>query len=154
MRGSIARALRKEINFDPNAERDYQTIELTAIKPIRQFGFNEETKEPFIKVVHRPVPVQIVECIDGARKVYQYMKKKWNNPDHEVNFQQLPSESDVQELEDKIMNDEEVQKLVEDKKWADRQAKWDHDKKRREEKLEENDNASEDAQKAKGGTNE
>jgi hypothetical protein len=148
--GKVARALRKEIDFDPNNERSYQTIELTAIKPIRQFGFNEETKEPFIKVVHRPVPVQIVECIDGARKVYQYLKRKWYNPDHEVNFQQLPEQSTLDEIEEQVLNDEDVQKLVQDKKWADREAKWEHDKKKKKER-DNKTNASDDASKDLGG---
>ena len=135
MRGSVARLLRKEVGFDPNKERSYQTIDLMVKKPIQQFGVDPDTNKPFINIVYRDVQAQLVECIDGSRKVYQYMKRKWNNPDYETELNQLPSQQEQQELEDQILNDEEVKKKAEDKRWADRQAKWDHDKKQRAKKL-------------------
>ena len=124
------------------------------MKPIQQFG-QKEDGTPFINIVYREVQAQLVECIDGSRKIYQYMKKKWNNPEYETEFNQLPSQGEVDALEEQISSDEEIQKLVNDKKWADRQAKWDHDKKERKKRLDsEKINASKDASNDHGGQNE
>jgi hypothetical protein len=61
VRGSVARLLRKEVGFDPNKERSYQTIDLMVKKPIQQFGVDPDTNKPFINIVYRDVQAQLVE---------------------------------------------------------------------------------------------
>jgi hypothetical protein len=105
MRGKVARALRKEIGFDPNSSREYVEHELIRVRNILQY--NHEAKKA--EIVERPVSVFITECTDGDRNFYQYLKKKWNNPEHEAIFNQLPEVDELAKLARNIMSDKEVE---------------------------------------------
>jgi len=107
MRGKIARELRKECVFNPNDFRDYQEIEVETKKQIYQFGSDKDGKTE-INLVWRVVPAFITECTSGGRKIYKYLKRKWNNLDHEATFNKLPSIADLENIAKEIMSDEEL----------------------------------------------
>jgi hypothetical protein len=90
MRGKVARQLRQELNYKINREekknREYHDLEVTVLRPI--YSFNSETNS--LDIVEREVSAFIRECVSGQRKIYQYLKKKWNNDEYEAKFQQLP----------------------------------------------------------------
>lgn len=111
MRGSVARALRKECNFDPHMDRDYQEIELEVRRQIYQFGTDENGKTD-LQLVWRKVPAYLVECTSGSRKIYQYMKKKWTNIYHEATFNKLPSIADLENIANEVMKDDELKEQM------------------------------------------
>ena len=104
MRGSVARALRKEVGFNPNAKREYTVHEVTVIRPILSYNHEEKRAE----IVKRPVSAFIEECTDGARSFYQYLKKKWVRPDYEMVLNQLPEVDELAKLAREVLSDEEV----------------------------------------------
>lgn len=79
MNGRTARALRKEALFHPKNEREYKTFEVTT-RAKRILQWDGETGG--VKEVIRTGTALITECVDGSRKMYQYYKRKFNNPDH------------------------------------------------------------------------
>jgi len=110
MNGKIARALRKECNYTPSDTRNYQEIEFVVKKQIYQLDGDK------VKLVWRDVPAFLIECTSGARKVYQYMKKKWNNPEYEVSLNKLPSLADLENIENIVTKDEDLTKEMIDSK--------------------------------------
>jgi len=102
MRGSTARSIRQAIEYKPKNKRDYQEIEHRLMGKILQF--NPETKES--KLVDRMVSAYTKECISGDRKIYQFMKKKYNNHDLVQEFNFLPSEEKLEELAKEVINQE------------------------------------------------
>lgn len=115
MRGSVARALRKECNFVPSADRDYQEIEFTVRRQIYQFG-DDGTGKTEMQLVWREVPAILIECTSGARKIYKYLKRKWTNLDYEASFNKLPSVADLENIANQVMADEELVNSMKDLK--------------------------------------
>lgn len=104
MRNKVAKALRKEIDYDVTAKRKYTQHEVTVMRNI--YSFNPELKR--MELVLRPVSAFITECTDSGRAIYKYLKRKWNNPDLEMELNQLPSKEELMELQREIMRDTEV----------------------------------------------
>lgn len=115
MRGSVARALRKECNFVPSETRDYQEIEFTVRRQIYQFG-DDGTGKTEMQLVWREVPAILIECTSGARKIYKYLKRKWTNLDYEASFNKLPSVADLENIANQVMADEELVNSMKDLK--------------------------------------
>lgn len=112
MRGSVARELRRACQFVPKEERTYQDIEFIVRRQIYQFGLEGE-----VTLAWRDVPAYLIECTSGSRKLYQYMKRKWNNPELEVQFSKLPSIEELEELKKQVLDDEELtEAMIESKK--------------------------------------
>ena len=108
MRGKVARQLRQELNYKINREekknREYHDLEVRVLRPI--YSFNSETNS--LDIVKREVSAFIRECVSGQRKIYQYLKKKWNNDEYEAKFQQLPEVDEMVDLAKQIINDDEL----------------------------------------------
>lgn len=102
MRGKTAREIRQSVGYKPKNERDYQEIEHRVIRKI--LSFNSETEE--VDYVDSEVSAYTKECISGDRKIYQFMKKKYNNPDLEQEFNFLPSQNKLEELAKEVINQE------------------------------------------------
>jgi len=102
MRGSVARGIRQAVEYKPSNVREYQEIEHRIMGKILQF--NPETKKSIL--VDRMVSAYTKECISGDRKIYQYMKKKYNNPNLEQEFNFLPSKEKLEELAKTVVNQE------------------------------------------------
>lgn len=47
------------------------------------------------KEITRVVEHYVKECVSGDRKLYKYFKKKYNNVNHEEQFNALPSQEDL-----------------------------------------------------------
>lgn len=97
MRGKIARALRKELKYHPRNHREYQEVEFRVVRKIIAFD-----KDKNIKLVDREVSSFTNECVSGDRKVYQYLKKKYNNPELEVTLTKIPK---LEELQAQILKE-------------------------------------------------
>ena len=94
MRGKVARELRKIIGFDPRQKRTYHRTYLgTSKKRILQVDTTGN-----VTTVVRDVDREVIECIDGGRKVYQIMKRRFINPDYTHELVPLPSEEETNEL--------------------------------------------------------
>jgi hypothetical protein len=93
MRGKIARALRNAAGFKPNADRAYETWQIPRMKHIYQVGMAGE-----INVVEREVNVEIVECVEGSRKIYQDLKRQYNGFEASDDIMEMPEQSDVDAL--------------------------------------------------------
>ena len=106
MRGSVARALRKSVGFEPDDKRDYQEIEFTVKRQIYSF-LPEGDGKTTVGLVWRDVPAYLIECTSGARKIYKYLKRKWVNPSYEVQFSKLPSLADLENVANTIKEDGE-----------------------------------------------
>ena len=115
MRGSVARALRKEVGFEPDDDRSYQEIEFVVKRQIYQFG-SDENGLTDLKLVWRDVPAFLIECTSGSRKMYKYLKRKWTNLEYEASFSQLPSLADLENVANTITDDKDLTKEMIDSK--------------------------------------
>lgn len=111
MNGRIARAIRKELKFNPNDEREYVEHELTRMRQI--MSYNHEKNR--VDIVKRPVSVFITECTTGKRSIYQFMKRKYVNPDYEMALNELPSVDELAKVARDIISDKEVVEEVKEK---------------------------------------
>lgn len=111
MRGKIARALRKEVEFNPNSKREYIEHEVTVLRKI--LSYDHEKKG--VRVVTRPVSAFITECTDASRAFYKYLKRKWHNPEYEMALNQLPEVDELAKLARNIMSDKEVEEDLKSK---------------------------------------
>lgn len=98
MRGKVAKALRKEIGFVPKNRRIYRAFSVPVMRDILQW--NTETQE--VSMVRREVEATIIECTSGDRKLYQYLKRKYKNFEHEETLRELPTQQELRELETTI----------------------------------------------------
>jgi len=102
MNGRVARELRKACKFNPRDKREYHTITFTAIKHILRY----DPASGEVEHVERPVDSFTTECVTASRKVYQYMKRKYVNPNHEESFNVLPEESEIQKIQDQYVTEQ------------------------------------------------
>ena len=102
MRNKVAKALRKEVEFNPNAEREYRAFTVPVMRNILQW----DTDKKKVAVVKREVDATIVECVDGARKLYNYLKRKYKNFEHEETLHHLPTDEELLELKNTIVGEE------------------------------------------------
>lgn len=94
MRGKIARELRKVTEFDPSVKRTY-TKTFLGMRKKKIFQFDGKGH---VKLVDREVEAEAIECVDGSRKIYQIMKRRYNNPDYFKELTQLPTKEEENEL--------------------------------------------------------
>ena len=64
--------------------------------------YNSVTGE--VKEVRRRVDKFNVECVSGDRKIYQYMKKKYVNPEYIMDVNKFPEENEIKALQNNIRN--------------------------------------------------
>ena len=103
MNGRTARAIRKALKYEVRNEerpREYHTFSLMGWGNVMQY--NTETGE--VKTVRRRVEKFNVECVSGDRKVYQYMKKKYVNPNYVMDVNKFPEKSEIEELQNTIQS--------------------------------------------------
>ena len=65
-------------------------------------GVDTETGE--VNTVRRRVEKLNVECVSGDRKIYQYMKKKYVNPNYIMDVNKFPDKSAIEELQNTIQS--------------------------------------------------
>lgn len=107
MNGRVARALRKELDFNPNAKREYHELEVPVMRYIWSFGEDSEGNTA-PELVKRQVSAYIKECTDAKRNFYQYLKKKYYNLNYEKVLHKLPSVDDLTDIAASILRDEEI----------------------------------------------
>lgn len=98
MRGKTAREIRKVLNYSPKNEREYHTFSLTGWGNVLQY--NPETGG--VKQVRRRVDKVNIECVSGDRKIYKYMKRKYNEPHLEMSMNKFPEEQEMDKLKREI----------------------------------------------------
>lgn len=102
MRGSVAKQLRRESGFKPTAPRTYNKVELEREAFIKQFNGFTGT----MSLVLRPVIKTIVECTQFERILYKTFKKRYTtNTNEELVLNQLPAKEEINELTEKIRNE-------------------------------------------------
>lgn len=93
------KALRKALKYKPRNKREYETHLLPTTGLVAQIN-----EDGTVEVVEKIVDKQVIECVSGDRKVYQFMKKKLHNIDHEETLNELPSKQELNELTKDILS--------------------------------------------------
>lgn len=104
MRGKAARALRKAINYHPRNDREYFDFTHKVKRSIMQVEPQEDGSIKF-NTVERVVEAYTIECISGDRKIYKYLKRKYTNINHEEQFNMLPEQGELDDIQQQFQED-------------------------------------------------
>ncbi len=101
MNGKVAREIRKALKYKPTNPREYHAFNLEGWGNVLQY--NSETGA--VKEVRRRVEKVNIECVSGDRKIYRYMKRKYNEPNLEMSLNKFPTQQEMDELQNHIKDD-------------------------------------------------
>ena len=101
MNGRVAREIRQALSYHPRSKekpREYHTFLVEGWTHVLQY----DTVTGETKNVRRRGERENVECVSGDRKVYQYMKKKYVNPQYHTDLTKFPEKKEMDSLKDEI----------------------------------------------------
>jgi len=98
MRGKVARALRKALEYHPKNPREYKRYSTTGTVIAPVLDTKENGDYTIIDFAPMEVNRSIVECVSGDRKIYKLMKRRYIRPDYDSALTKLPSAEDEKAL--------------------------------------------------------